>query len=93
MPIDTAADRRSAGGMAFLPLGPGVTPDAAKPLAWRQQSAWGYSGIAIAGVVLGTQLFIATQGASGDTYSNSATGDTYSKSGRADEFKKGGGKA
>lgn len=45
MAIDTAAKRRSAAGVAFLPLGPGVTPDATKPVAWRQQSAWGYSGI------------------------------------------------
>ena len=45
MPIDTAAKRRSAAGVPFLPLGPGVTPDAAKPVAWRQQSAWGYSGV------------------------------------------------
>lgn len=47
MPIDTAADRRSAAGVPFLPVGPGVTPDAAEPLAWRQQSAWGYSGIPV----------------------------------------------
>jgi hypothetical protein len=44
--IDTAAKRRSAGGVAFLPLGPGVTPNAAKNAAWRQQAGWGYSGIA-----------------------------------------------
>lgn len=47
MAIDTAAKRRSAGGVAFLPLGPGVTPDAAKPVAWRQQAAWSYSGISL----------------------------------------------
>jgi hypothetical protein len=45
VPIDTAAKRRSAAGVPFLPLGPGVTPDAAKPVAWRQQVGWGYSGI------------------------------------------------
>jgi hypothetical protein len=45
MPIDTPAKRRSAAGVPFLPLGPGVTPDGAKPVAWRQQSGWGYSGI------------------------------------------------
>lgn len=44
--IDTAAKRKSAAGVPFLPLGPGVAPDASKPLAWRQQVAWGYSGIA-----------------------------------------------
>lgn len=47
MAIDTAAKRRAAGGVAFLPLGPGVTPDAAKPNTWRQQAAWSYSGISL----------------------------------------------
>lgn len=46
MAIDTAAKRRSVCGVPFLPLGPGVTPDAAKAVAWRQQAGWGYSGIA-----------------------------------------------
>lgn len=46
MAIDTAPKRRSAAGVPFLPLGPGVTPDAATPLAWRQQAGWGYSGVA-----------------------------------------------
>lgn len=45
MAIDTAAKRRSAAGLPFLPLGPGVTPDAGKGQAWRQQAGWGYSGI------------------------------------------------
>jgi len=46
MAIDTAAKRRSAAsaGWPFTP--PGVTPDAAKPAAWRQQAGWGYSGVA-----------------------------------------------
>ena len=48
MAIDTAAKRKSAAGVPFLPLGPGVTPDASKPVAWRQQAAWGYSGIVAA---------------------------------------------
>jgi hypothetical protein len=42
---DTAAERRSAAGVPFLPCGPGVTPDSSQPRAWRQQAAWGYSGI------------------------------------------------
>lgn len=46
MPIDTAAKRRSAASVAGVPWVPGVTPDAAKPVAWRQQSGWGYSGVA-----------------------------------------------
>lgn len=33
--------------MAGVPLIPGVTPNASKPEAWRQESAWGYSGIAV----------------------------------------------
>jgi hypothetical protein len=45
MAIDTAQKRRSAAGCGFSPLGPGVTPDAARPAAWRQQAGWGYSGI------------------------------------------------
>ena len=45
MAIDTAAKRRSAGGLAFFVFGPGVTPDAAKAQPWRQSSAWGYGGI------------------------------------------------
>lgn len=45
MSIDTAAKRRSAAGIPFLPLGPGVTPDATPGQEWRQQAGWGYSGI------------------------------------------------
>lgn len=43
MAIDTAAKRRSVSGITYLV--PGVTPNASKPVAWRQQSGWGYSGI------------------------------------------------
>ena len=46
MAIDSALKRRSAAGLPGLPLGPGVTPDAARPLAWRQSAGWGYAGIA-----------------------------------------------
>lgn len=45
MAIDTAKKRRSAGGVAFLPLGPGVTPNASKDQAWRQSAGWSYTGI------------------------------------------------
>jgi len=45
MAIDTAERRRSAAGVAFLPLTPGVTPNAAKDQEWRQQAGWSYSGI------------------------------------------------
>lgn len=44
MAIDTAQKRRSASGVPFLPLGPGVTPRATKPAAWRRDVAWSYSG-------------------------------------------------
>jgi hypothetical protein len=40
----TAEERRSASGI-WLPLIPGVTPNASKDVEWRQQSAWSYSGI------------------------------------------------
>lgn len=50
--MDTAEKRRSAAGVPFLPVGPGVTPNAAKPAAWRQQSAWSYSGVLVTEVVL-----------------------------------------
>lgn len=46
MAIDSASKRKSAAGVPFLPLGVGVTPDASKPVEWRQQAGWGYSGIA-----------------------------------------------
>ncbi len=45
MPIDTAAKRRSAGGVGYWVVGPGVTPNAARPQGWRQSSGWGYLGI------------------------------------------------
>jgi hypothetical protein len=47
--IDTQAKRRSAAGTWFGPLGPGVTPNATKPAAWRRQSAATYSGVPDAG--------------------------------------------
>lgn len=46
MAMDTAEKRRSAAGVPFLPLGPGVTPNSGKDQEWRQQAGWGYSGIA-----------------------------------------------
>lgn len=42
--IDTAAKRRMAAGVPFLPLTPGVTPNVSKTAAWRRQAAWSYSG-------------------------------------------------
>lgn len=46
MAIDTALKRRSAGAVGRRAPGAGVTPDALKPVAWRQSAAWGYAGIA-----------------------------------------------
>lgn len=59
MAIDSAAKRRSAGGVAFLPLGPGVTPDATPDQFWRQSAAWSYGGILAASpaVVTGPPKF------------------------------------
>ena len=45
MAIDSALKRRSAGGIPFLPLGPNVTADALKPVAWRATVGWAYAGI------------------------------------------------
>ena len=49
MAIDSAEKRRSAAGVAFLPLTPGVTPNAAKDVDWRQQAAWSYGGVPVSG--------------------------------------------
>lgn len=46
MAIDSAAKRRNVSGIAAIPLGPGVTPNASPGVAWRQQVGWGYAGIA-----------------------------------------------
>lgn len=47
-------------------------------------------GIA-AQAALPSDLFIASQGASGDTYSQSGSGDTYSHASNDDDFTQGGG--
>lgn len=49
MAIDDAEKRRSASGVPFLPLGPGVTPNAAPDVDWRQQAGWSYSGVLVTG--------------------------------------------
>lgn len=74
--IDTAAKRRSAAGTPFLPLGPGVTPDASKPVAWRQQAAWGYSGVAAGAPPLtGSGAVRATAGALGRVSASARSAD------------------
>ena len=52
MAIDTAAKRRSAAGVGFFVLGPGVTPDATPDQFWRQCAAWSYGGILAGEVVI-----------------------------------------
>ncbi len=47
MAIDNAEKRRSAAGVGFFIVGPGVTPNASKDAEWRLQAGWGYSGIAL----------------------------------------------
>lgn len=42
MALDTAQNRRAAGGVPFLPLGLGVTPDVAKGMRWRREAGWSY---------------------------------------------------
>jgi hypothetical protein len=44
MAIDTAEKRRSAAGVGYW-LYLGLTPNVSKDAEWRQQAAWGYSGI------------------------------------------------
>lgn len=56
MAIDTAEKRRSAAGVAFWVVGPGVTPTLAKDAEWRAEAAWGYSGVAPAPPVTGGVL-------------------------------------
>lgn len=46
MAIDTAAKRRALSGVITGFLLVGVTPDVLKPIEWRQNAGWGYSGIA-----------------------------------------------
>ncbi len=45
MAINNAERRRSAAGVGFFLVGPGVTPNASKDIEWRVQAGWGYSGI------------------------------------------------
>lgn len=49
MAIDTAAKRRNISGLLAGITSVGVTPDSSKPVAWRQQAGWGYSGVVVGG--------------------------------------------
>lgn len=46
MAIDSAEKRRSIVGIwtSFMPVG--VTPNVSRDVEWRQESGWGYPGIA-----------------------------------------------
>lgn len=44
MALDSAEQRRAAGGVPFLPLGVGVTPGTVTAL-WRAAVAWGYAWV------------------------------------------------
>ena len=46
MAIDSAAKRRALSGVIAGLLLVGATPDVLKPIGWRQNAGWGYSGIA-----------------------------------------------
>lgn len=46
MSLATPDGRRSASGLPFLPLGPGIVPGSTPP-AIRQQAGWGYSGLPV----------------------------------------------
>jgi hypothetical protein len=50
MAIDSRAKRASIAGIITGVMPVGVTPDVAKPQAWRQSAGWGYYGI-LAGLV------------------------------------------
>jgi hypothetical protein len=53
MAIDSREKRQSAGSAAMVFTPPNVTPNAGKDAEWRQQSGWGYSGIATGVPVVG----------------------------------------
>ena len=54
MAVDTARKRRAASGVGGPPLVPGVTPDPAKPEAWRRRAGWGWAFTDAGAVVCGT---------------------------------------
>ncbi len=49
MAIDSAEKRKSISGINYFH--PGVTPNSGKDQEWRQESGYGYSGIAAASPV------------------------------------------
>lgn len=54
MPIDSAEKRRAAAGVPFLPLGPGVTPNASADGEWRREAGWSYPFAEVAAPVGGS---------------------------------------
>jgi len=80
MAIDTAEKRRSAAAVLFPTL-PGVTPNASKDQEWRQQAAWGYSGILVDAPPL---IILGGRWVTGDSYSSGfIQGDSYHAAFRA----------
>lgn len=57
MAIDNIEKRRSAGGVGFWVVGPGVTPNINKDIEWRVQSGWGYSGLTAFSVALVRHIY------------------------------------
>lgn len=47
MAIDNAEKRRSAAGVGFWVVGPGVTPNSSRDVQWRVQAGWAYSGLSV----------------------------------------------
>ena len=52
MALNTAARRRAASGVPFLPVGPGVTPDAARGPFWRAAAAWSLVPTPVVGAIV-----------------------------------------
>ncbi len=48
MAIDDREKRQSVVAISLYPIAPSVTPNSSKDVEWRQQSGYGYSGIAAA---------------------------------------------
>lgn len=66
--------RRSVAGISGWPIHPSVTPDATKPVAWRQMVGWGYVGIAAIGPVI-SLFWCAWTGNSGETGGGNLPGE------------------
>lgn len=52
MAIDNSSKRRSASSILSGMFGSSVTPNAGKPVSWRQNAGWGYVGIEVSAPVI-----------------------------------------